>query len=101
MLRRAHYNGSGVLRPLPVVIEGQEASEYVVEDVLAHRPADKTNGGKDVEYLIKWEGYSPMANSYEPEANLRSRANGALSDYWKHVQAAVQAAQPQVGSDTW
>ena len=100
MLRLAYDNGAGVVRPLPVVIEGQEDLEYSVETILAHAPSDRTKGGRDVKYLVKWEGYGPMAISWEPEANLKPRANGVLSDYWKS-QAAVQAAQPAVsGSDS-
>ena len=100
MLRRAYDNGAGVVRPLPTVIEGQEDLEYTVETILDHSPKDRTAGGKGVKYLVKWEGYGPMSNSWEPENNLRPNANGALSDYWKELRAAVQTAQPQVGTDT-
>ena len=81
------------------MVEGQEDLEYEVETILAHKPVDCTKAAKNVMYLVKWVGYSPMANSWEPQPNLLPRAKGALSDYWKEVGTAVQAAQPNAGSD--
>ena len=96
MLRHAYDNGAGVVQPLPTVIDGQEDLEYTVETILDHRPKDRTAGGKGVKCLVKWEGYGPMSHSWEPENNRKPNANGALSDYWEELRAAVQTAQPQV-----
>ena len=99
MLKHAHDNACGVVWPLPVVVEGLEDLEYEVETILAHRPEDMTGPGNKVSYLVKWVGYSPMANSWEPQPNLLPRAKGALSENWKQVVTAVQAVQPNSGSD--
>jgi Chromo (CHRromatin Organisation MOdifier) domain len=51
--------------PPPVLVDGQ--FEYVVEAVLQH----KTVGGGKRQFLVKWGGFGPEENSWEPEANLR------------------------------
>ena len=42
--------------------------EYPVERILAHRRNKK---GK-LQYLIRWEGYSPQFDTWEPEINIRN-----------------------------
>ena len=62
--------------PLPIVVDG--ALEYEVERVLLHRP--RSSGNKTVyDYLIKWQGYGPEHNSYEPESNLPREL---IDEYW-------------------
>ncbi|DBA92462.1 TPA: hypothetical protein ACH3X1_002695 [Trebouxia sp. C0004] len=52
--------------------------------------------------LVKWKGYGPACNSWEPESMIRQRAPDTLSEYWDEVAAeqAVQATQPLTGSDS-
>ncbi|CCO37137.1 Retrotransposable element Tf2 155 kDa protein type 2 [Rhizoctonia solani AG-1 IB] len=50
-------------RPPPVTIKGEE--EYMVEAIL-----DNKRRGNKWLYLVKWEGYGPEDNSWEPEENL-------------------------------
>jgi hypothetical protein len=53
--------------PLPKVIDG--TPYYTVESILSHRI--RTHHRKKVhEYLIKWDGYSDVHNSWEPACNL-------------------------------
>ena len=62
--------------PLPIVVDG--ALEYEVERVLMHR--SRSSGRKTVhDYLIKWQGYGPEHNSWEPESNLPSEL---INEYW-------------------
>ena len=61
--------------PLPIVVDG--ALEYEVERVLMHR---QSSGKKPVfTYLIKWQGYGPEHNSWEPESNLPREL---IDEYW-------------------
>ena len=46
--------------------EEEEEEEYVVEHILHKRVTKKG----ELEYFIKWEGYSNKYNSWEPKENL-------------------------------
>jgi hypothetical protein len=50
--------------PLPEVIEGD--LEYEVEKLLNHRRM-----GDSLEFLIRWKGYQPCDDTWEPQANLK------------------------------
>ena len=50
-------------------------NEYKVEAILAHRKR-----GRQMQYLVKWRGYDPSNNTWEPEKNL-SNADEILSQY--------------------
>lgn len=43
--------------------------EYVVEKIIAHRTNKKRT---TFEYLVRWEGYRPQFNIWEPRNNLRN-----------------------------
>lgn len=34
------------------------------------------------EYLVKWKGYGPARNSWEPQANVMEHAQKVVQDYW-------------------
>ncbi len=78
------YRAGGTVQPppFPEVIEGEV--EYVVEGILKHRVVGQ---GKQAnkQYLVKWEGYGPEHNSWEPEAHLL-RCEEALKEYWHDRQ---------------
>ena len=97
MLRRAYDNGAGVQRPPIIMIEGQE--EFELEEILQHSPAHKVRTDSSIRYLVKWKGYGPAYNSWEPGRALKQHAPETLSEYWDEVEAAVQTAE-QYGSDT-
>jgi hypothetical protein len=59
--------------PLPVEVDG--GLEYEVEEVLAHR-----GDGRVRRYLVKWLGYGPEHNSWEPVGNLEN-APQKVADY--------------------
>jgi hypothetical protein len=54
-------------------------AEYVVEKILAHRFAKK-NGA--VEFLVRWEGYGPQFDTWEPKTNLKNSPR-ILGEYLK------------------
>ena len=62
---------------------------FEVESILSHRRSAR--GGGEVEYLVRWKGYGPESDSYEPRSALKKLQ--ALRDY-EAIQAAVKRARP-------
>ena len=89
MLHPAYDNGSGEGRPPLIMIDGEE--ELELQTILQHRPLNKTNGDSGISYLVKWKGYGPVHNSWEPERLLKQRAVDMLQDYWNEVSSALPA----------
>jgi len=74
------YRSDGRVQPPPAPIEIDGDLEYEVDRILLHR--DVPRGKRKIrEYLIKWLGYGPEHNSWEPESNLRS--DELVAQYWK------------------
>ena len=60
--------------PVPLLVEGEE--EFQVEQILQHR------GKKPrYQYLVKWLGYGPEHNTWEPASNM-THCEEVLSSYW-------------------
>ena len=76
------------LPPPPVVMDGEEW--YNVQAILSHRWA-KSGHRHALQYLVRWEGYSPEHDSWEPAAELKT--NTALQSYLERVD--VYADKPQ------
>ncbi|CAI7872685.1 unnamed protein product [Closterium sp. NIES-54] len=73
--------------PPPTIVLGEELY-YEVERVLLHR--DRQRGRKTVRgFLIKWKGYGPEHNSWEPEEHL---TDTAVQSYMEDL---AQRALPQ------
>ena len=89
MLCPDYDNGSGEGRPPLIMIDGEE--EFELQTILQHRPLNKTKGDSGISYLIKWKGYGPVHNSWEPERLLKQRAPETLQYYWNEVSSALQA----------
>lgn len=51
---------------------------YVVEEILASRVRYRK-----VQYLVKWQGYGPDDNTWEPYDNLMSGAEDSVKDFHK------------------
>ena len=97
LLKPAYDNHAGTPPPAPILVEGED--EFEVETILQHRPLTKSRGDKNISYRVKWLGYGPEYNSWEPERNIKQHAPERLQEYWEGV--AVQAApQPETGSGT-
>ena len=60
-------HGPNYTKPPPDIISGQE--EFEVEAIITHR-----RRGAGYHYLVKWKGYGPNDNSWEPERNLGNAA---------------------------
>jgi hypothetical protein len=56
-----------------------EKEEFTVEKILKHKYEKK---GKIIKYLVRWEGYGPQFDSWEPKAHL-TNAPRILSEYRK------------------
>lgn len=65
--------------PLPHIIDGEVC--YDVEVIMGHTKVGKRKGKPIYKYLIKWEGYGPEFNSWEPESNLVGTCDSLLSPY--------------------
>jgi hypothetical protein len=74
----------------------EDGLEYEVECILGHAERSRGRVPKR-EYLVKWKGYGPEHNSWEPEANL-SNCQELLQKYWNIVQAHKPGVLPPAES---
>jgi hypothetical protein len=82
------YKADGAVHPPPppTLVDGE--LEYEVERILLHRDKHPRQNYKiKREFLIKWLGYGPENNTWEPEVNLKNCPE-LLSEYWASVKAA-------------
>jgi hypothetical protein len=88
------YFTDGALQPPPPPVLLNDTLAYEVEKILLHRSVKR--GSKSVkEYLVKWVGYGPENNTWEPEQNCMY-APDRLQDYWDSVNADAQRSiKPQ------
>ncbi|CAJ0962623.1 unnamed protein product [Ranitomeya imitator] len=57
------FQGRSVSHPQPVLVDGQE--QFLVEEIIDSRiPRNR------LQYLIRWQGYPPEEDSWEPMANI-------------------------------
>jgi hypothetical protein len=85
LLNAYRSDGSVHPPPPPTLVDGE--LEYEVERILLHRDRHPVRGYKmKREFLIKWLGYGPEHNTWEPEANM-TNCPELLSAYWASVKA--------------
>lgn len=77
LLKPYRDGGTVIPPPLPEVIEGEV--EYEVESILDHRLVGNGKRRKS-QFLVRWKGYGPEHNSWEPEAHL-TRCKEAIREY--------------------
>ena len=70
-------HGSNFLQPPPDIIDGQE--EYEVEQILSHQTFGHQ---KQLQYLVKWQGYLSSDNTWELAENLH--ADELVQEYRQH-----------------
>ena len=85
----AKYEADGPYQPPPIILP-DGTLEYEVERNLDHRPRQYGRGKRSNEYLIKWTGYEPGHNSWEPEENI---PESLKEDYWRTQARLVQERQ--------
>ena len=85
------YDASGTVQPPPpILIEGEE--EFEVDRILDHRDRKLRKKGSARQFLVKWLGYGPEHNSWEPEKNLH-KCQQSLSIYWKSLEQRQSALE--------
>ena len=58
----------------------EDCKEYTIEKIIKHKK-DKSG----TYYLVKWEGYPPYDNTWEPECHINSEE--ILKDYWDNLKS--------------
>lgn len=67
------------------------SQEYEVEEILQFREEDGVRL-----FLVKWKGYEPDNNTWEPEKNLVN-ASDAIGKFWEELRAAESQSKPAYG----
>jgi hypothetical protein len=63
--KETEQHGPNYIPPTPDILNEEE--QYEVEQIINHR-----HRGRGMQYLVRWKGYTPMDNSWEPEGNLNN-----------------------------
>lgn len=77
----------------PPPVETEEGEEYEVDEVIDSR---WTGRPKRFEYLIKWKGYGPADNTWEPLSNVEG-SKEAIADFHSHHPTAAHPDHPPPG----
>ena len=70
------YNEQGTHQPPPVTILMDGGQEHEVELILDHKAKNRSKS-----YLVRWTGYGPEHDTWEPEASLRNCPE-LVQAYW-------------------
>ena len=83
LLKEYHDDGR-VQPPAPFSFDGE--TYYHVERILDDRLSTRGRKSPHRQYLVKWLGYGPEHNSWEPAENLeQSEAGTTIANYWEYV----------------
>lgn len=83
------YRSDGRVQPPPPPIELEDSLEYEVERILDHREVKRGHNRIRKEFLVKWLGYGPEHNTWEPESNL-TNCDELLTAYWTWICSSRQ-----------
>ena len=75
LLKRYHEDGTHQPPPVTILLEGEP--EHEVDQILKHRQ----DGKRSKSYLVRWTGYGPEMDTWEPEAGLRN-CKDKVQAYW-------------------
>ena len=79
-------HGPNYAEPPPELVEGEP--EYKVEAILDSR---RQGQGWKLEYLVRWKGWGPAHDSWEPKENLH--ADDLLKEYFEKNPTAIRRAR--------
>jgi hypothetical protein len=82
LLKQYHSEGVGVVEPAAPLYYDDGVPIYEVEELLAHRDRRLKGGKVKRSYLVKWKGYGPESNTWQPETDIN---DAALQEYWEKV----------------
>ena len=87
LLQPWRENGNVQAVPPRFLVNGE--SVFTVDRILDDRPMQRPGRRKNLkEFLIRWEGYDPEHDSWEPEANILDPQ--LVQDYWDYVASREQ-----------
>ena len=69
-------------QPLPPIVTAEGEEEYEVEQIL-----DSKMEGRSLFYYVKWKGYGPEENSWEPKANVANSSRLIQKFHREHPDA--------------
>jgi hypothetical protein len=75
---------STVEPPAPLYHADDGVPIWEVEEILAHREQKLRAGKVKRSYLIKWKGFGPESNTWQPETDI---SQAALQAYWEKVSS--------------
>ena len=76
-------HGPNYDQPAPELVEGEP--EYEVETLLGSRCKGR---GRKLEYLVRWKGWGPAHDSWEPKENLH--ADDLVQEFHRREPAAIR-----------
>ena len=88
------YHSDGTVQPPPaILIEGEH--EYEVDRIPDHKDKYARSKGTTREYLLKWVGYGPEHDTWEPEVNLLY-CQDLLKKYWATTESSASMVPEKV-----
>src|SRR6201999_2701125 len=83
--------------PPPVEVEGE--LEYEVDSILDSKIDRRVKGG--IRYLVRWKGYGPGDDTWEPMANLNN-SQDAIADFHRlHPEAPKRISMQEFANIPW
>ena len=88
---KTREHGPNFVEPPPELVEGEP--EYEVENLLRSR---RRGRGRKLEYLVRWKGYAPVHDSWEPVENLH--APELVKEFHERELLAIRTIRMEVDS---